>query len=87
MTLQVHSPYDNSLVAELALDTDASVEEKLERARAAQANWRGVPVAERVAPAGPRRRAPQLTPSKVRRTLPLTRLMVLSPLQKARPMW
>jgi acyl-CoA reductase-like NAD-dependent aldehyde dehydrogenase len=49
MTLQVHSPYDNSLVAELALDTDASVEEKLERARAAQADWRRVPVAERVA--------------------------------------
>ena len=49
MTLQVRSPYDDTLLAELDPDTGGGLEEKMERARAAQADWRRVPVAQRVA--------------------------------------
>jgi acyl-CoA reductase-like NAD-dependent aldehyde dehydrogenase len=48
-TLTVHSPYDNTVVAELATDTNATVETKLARAHAAFAAWRSLPLAERTA--------------------------------------
>ena len=46
-TLKIISPVDGSLYAERPLADDAAVVETLRRARAAQAKWREVPVAER----------------------------------------
>ncbi len=48
MPLRVHSPYDDSLVAELPFDDEATLEGKLELAREAQIAWRRIPVQERV---------------------------------------
>ena len=48
-TLTVHSPYDNTVVAELATDSAEAVEAKLARAGEAFAAWREVPLAERAA--------------------------------------
>jgi len=45
---QVHSPYDDQLVAELNTDDAASLETKLVAAMHAQAEWRAVPVPERI---------------------------------------
>lgn len=45
---QVHSPYDDQLVAELIPDDAAALKAKLSAAVRAQAEWRAVPVSERV---------------------------------------
>lgn len=46
-TLKCISPVDGSVYVERPLATDAEISSALERARAAQRNWRQVPVAER----------------------------------------
>jgi acyl-CoA reductase-like NAD-dependent aldehyde dehydrogenase len=47
-TVKIISPVDGSVYAERALTTDAALDAALSRARAAQADWARVPVAERV---------------------------------------
>jgi acyl-CoA reductase-like NAD-dependent aldehyde dehydrogenase len=47
-TTKIISPVDGSVYAERALTTDAALDAALSRARAAQADWARVPVAERV---------------------------------------
>ena len=49
MTLQTRSPFDGTLVAELEYDDPSALDHKLEAAVRAQASWRLVPLAERVA--------------------------------------
>ena len=48
-TVRIVSPIDGSLVAERPCAADAELDAALGRARAAQAAWAAVPVAERVA--------------------------------------
>jgi acyl-CoA reductase-like NAD-dependent aldehyde dehydrogenase len=48
-TLTVHSPYDNTVVAEIAGDSADAVETKLSRAHQAFPVWRRVPLTERIA--------------------------------------
>ncbi len=48
-TIRIVSPIDGSIVAERPYATDAEVEAAIGRARAAQAEWAAVPVAERAA--------------------------------------
>lgn len=49
MNLRIHSPFDDSLVAELPYDDEESALTKLAAAAEAQRGWRRVSVAERVA--------------------------------------
>jgi len=51
VTLVCKNPYDDSVVCELPFDDDASLEAKLSAAVAAQAEWRYVPLEERIAKA------------------------------------
>jgi acyl-CoA reductase-like NAD-dependent aldehyde dehydrogenase len=48
MRLQVRNPYDGEIVQELAHDAGAALDGAIDRARAAQAEWRRIPPAERV---------------------------------------
>jgi acyl-CoA reductase-like NAD-dependent aldehyde dehydrogenase len=47
-TVKIISPIDGSIYAERAIATDAEIDAAISRARAAQAEWARVPVAERV---------------------------------------
>ena len=49
MLLQVRSPYSQEIVAELALDDDATIDGKIAKATAAQTRWCRVPLTERLA--------------------------------------
>ncbi len=49
MTIRTISPVDGSVYAERAAATAAQIDQTLQRARAAQPQWREVPIAERAA--------------------------------------
>lgn len=49
MTLKVINPFDQSVYRELSFDTTASLEKKIQAAKRASEQWRGVSLSERVA--------------------------------------